>query len=114
MLLPLLDQLRDCMAELKRIYVSQLASFQCANIAVVIINCWVQPARAQQLPTDKAAEMAEARFQLLLSYCTHICVYLLLKAEGNRFSCFSSFAILTHQGEKAISCVRPGRAGCVL
>lgn len=35
-----------------------------------------------ELPTSKGISYLELKFHLMLSYCTHICFYLLLKSEG--------------------------------
>lgn len=39
-------------------------------------------ARAQHIPTSKGLSYLETKYHLLLNYCTNICFYLLLKAEG--------------------------------
>jgi hypothetical protein len=42
----------------------------------------IQRARDQQIPTSKGISYLETKYHLLLNYCTNICFYLLLKAEG--------------------------------
>ena len=51
----------------------------------------LEKVRVQRLPTSQGISLLESKFQLLMSYCTHICVYMLLKAEGKRlvFNYFS-------------------------
>ncbi len=38
--------------------------------------------QSQELPTHKGLSFLQLKYELLLSYCTHACFYLLLKAEG--------------------------------
>lgn len=42
----------------------------------------IERARAQHIPTSKGMSYLETKYHLLLNYCTNICFYLLLKAEG--------------------------------
>lgn len=42
----------------------------------------IERARAQHIPTSKGMSYLEIKYHLLLNYCTNICFYLLLKAEG--------------------------------
>lgn len=42
----------------------------------------IQRARDLQIPTSKGLSYLETKYHLLLNYCTNICFYLLLKAEG--------------------------------
>jgi len=64
-LLLLLDSLKERMREIRE------------RIAPLI-----QRARAAQIPTSKGLSYLETKYHLLLNYCTNICFYLLLKAEG--------------------------------
>lgn len=42
----------------------------------------IERARARHIPTSKGMSYLEIKYHLLLNYCTNICFYLLLKAEG--------------------------------